>query len=133
MWVIPRVIINKILGHAQRTAPQECVGILSGSQGEITGWHPMKNSLQANTEFLLDPAEQLQLFKKLRQENRELLAIYHSHPTSPAIPSQLDLAQSEYPHALYLIVSLNTEGCLEINGYKIQNGQAQEESLQIKD
>ncbi|MBF0445684.1 MAG: M67 family metallopeptidase [Magnetococcales bacterium] len=133
MWVIPRVIINKILGHAQRSAPAECVGILSGNGQDITGWHPLKNSLNQTTRFLADPQQQLALFKTLRQEQKEVVAIYHSHPTTPPVPSETDISQSEYPQALYLIVSLNTEGCLEVNGYRIKNGQAIEESLTIKD
>ncbi|MBF0448156.1 MAG: M67 family metallopeptidase [Magnetococcales bacterium] len=133
MWVIPRVIINKILGHAQRTAPQECVGILSGQGREITGWHPLTNSLEQTTRFLADPNQQLQLFKQLRETDRSVLAIYHSHPTTPPIPSALDLSQSQYPDALYLIVSMSIQGCLEIEGYRIQNGQATKESLTIRD
>ncbi|MBF0455332.1 MAG: M67 family metallopeptidase [Magnetococcales bacterium] len=133
MWVIPRVIVNKILGHAQRSAPQECVGILSGQAKTFTGWHPLKNNADETTRFLADPTQQIQLFKQLRQEGKEVVAIYHSHPTTPAIPSQRDLAQSHYPDALYLIVSLNTQGCLEMNGYQIKEGVAHEESLTIKD
>ncbi|MBF0382201.1 MAG: M67 family metallopeptidase [Magnetococcales bacterium] len=133
MWVIPRVILNKILGHAQRSAPAECVGILSGNDRDITGWHPLKNSLDQNNRFLADPEQQIELFKTLRQQNRDVVAIYHSHPTSPPVPSELDIAQSEYPNALYLIVSLDTEGCIEINGYRINNGKAVEESLTIKE
>ena len=133
MWVLPRVIINKILGHAQRSAPNECVGILSGQGKDITGWYPLKNSLAETTRFLADPSQQIQLFKKLRQEEKEVVAIYHSHPTTPPTPSKLDISQSEYPNALYLIVSLSTEGCLEVNGYRIKNGEATEEMLSIKD
>ena len=133
MWVIPRVIINKVFGHAQRTAPQECVGILSGLGKEISGWHPLKNSLAETNRFLADPSQQIQLFKKLRKEKQEVLAIYHSHPSSPPLPSQLDLSQSEYPNALYLIVSMSIEGCLEVNGYRIKDGKATQEALTIKD
>ncbi|MBF0357667.1 MAG: M67 family metallopeptidase [Magnetococcales bacterium] len=133
MWVIPRVIINKILGHAQRCAPEECVGVLSGKDQDITGWHPLENSLRETSRFLADPKQQIELFKKLRGEQKEVVAIYHSHPASSPVPSELDLSQSEYQNALYLIVSLGTEGCLEINGYLIKDGQASPESLTIKD
>ncbi|MBF0193109.1 MAG: M67 family metallopeptidase [Magnetococcales bacterium] len=133
MWVIPRVIINKILGHAQRSAPAECVGILSGIGQDISGWHPLKNSLTDTDRFLADPQQQLELFKNLRKEQKEVVAIYHSHPTSPPVPSKLDIELSEYPKALYLVVSLNIEGCIEVVGYLIKNGQVTEESLTIKD
>ena len=133
MWVIPRLIVNKILGHAQRTDPEECVGILSGQNQEITGWHPLQNSLAETNRFLADPSQQIQLFKQLREEHKEVVAIYHSHPTSAPIPSELDLSQSQYPKALYLIISLSTKGCLEMNGYRIKDGQAFQENLTIRD
>ncbi len=133
MWVIPRVIINKILGHAQRSAPNECVGILSGNDRDVSGWHPLHNSLAETNRFLADPTEQITLFKELRTAGREILAIYHSHPTAPPVPSALDLSQSQYPDALYLIVSMSTEGRIEVIGYKIKDGQATEEKLSIRD
>jgi len=133
MWVIPRIIVNKILGHAQRTAPQECVGILSGKGQEIQGWHALNNQLQENQRFLADPSEQIQLFTKLRDQGLDLVAIYHSHPTGPAVPSKEDLAQSHYPEALYLIVSLDIDGCLEMNGFLINDGQIIPQEVTIRD
>ena len=68
----------------------------------------------------MDPAETIQAMKTMRNEESELFAIYHSHPSSPAIPSKTDIEKAGYPDALYLIVSLNTTGVIEIKGYKIQ-------------
>ncbi len=133
MWVIPRVIVNKILGHAQRTAPEECVGILSGTGREVRGWHPLTNQLRETRRFLADPGEQIRVFKQLREQGLEVTAIYHSHPTSPAEPSTEDLKQSHYADALYLIVSLSTDGCLEMNGFLINDGQITSQEVTIRD
>jgi proteasome lid subunit RPN8/RPN11 len=54
------------------------------------------------------------------------MAIYHSHPDAPALPSLTDIAQHEYPGLLYLIVSLDTEGVLEMRGFRIRDGAVQE-------
>ena len=133
MWVIPRVIVNKILGHAQRTAPEECVGLLSGTGRDIRGWHPLTNRLHETRRFLADPAEQLRLFRELREQGSQVVAIYHSHPSGPPEPSPADLEQSNHPDALYLIVSLDTDGCLEMNGYFIRDGVATPVPLTIRD
>ena len=34
------------------------------------------------------------------------LAIYHSHPAGPPIPSQTDIAEAFYPDSVYIIISL---------------------------
>jgi proteasome lid subunit RPN8/RPN11 len=133
MWEIPRVIVNRIFGHAQRTAPQECVGILSGTGEHITHWHPLTNSLTDTRRFLADPTEQITLFKRLRDEGRTVMALYHSHPTGSTEPSDADLAQSHYPKALYLIVGLGEDGRLDLAGYRIQAGVAHPETLTIRE
>lgn len=133
MWIIPRTIVNKILGHAQRSLPEECVGILSGQGCKILGWHPLTNQLQDSKKFLADPSEQIRLLRQLREEGLELVAIYHSHPQSSATPSPTDIKQAYYPEALYLIVSLQTGGRIEMNSYLIQNDQPVWQELIIQD
>jgi len=39
----------------------------------------------------------------------DFLAVYHSHPTSPPIPSKTDIADNHWPNAMTIIVSLTTE------------------------
>lgn len=133
MWEIPRVIVNKMLSHAQRSLPQECVGLLSGVKREIMLCHPIKNQLCSPSRFLADPTEQIRVFKRLRQENLEMVAIYHSHPTTSAEPSSEDLRQSYYPNVLNLIISLKTDGCLEMNGYLFLDGKAIRQEVTIRD
>ncbi|MBF0154455.1 MAG: M67 family metallopeptidase [Magnetococcales bacterium] len=131
MWTIPRSVVNHILGHAQRTAPLECVGILSGNGRLVTGWHPLPNLHKDPRRFLADPEAQITLFRELRTADREVVAIYHSHPTGPLAPSHDDLAQTAYPDALYLIVSLETRGCLELGGFLLRDGHAEPQEIGI--
>ncbi|MBF0425077.1 MAG: M67 family metallopeptidase [Magnetococcales bacterium] len=131
MWTIPRTIVNHILGHAQRTAPLECVGLLSGKERQISGWHPLPNIAQDSRRFLADPEAQIALFRDLREKGREVVAIYHSHPEGPLLPSLTDLDWSAYPDALYLIVSLGTQGRLDLGGYLLRDGRAEPQELGI--
>jgi proteasome lid subunit RPN8/RPN11 len=41
--------------------------------------------------YLADPAAQLRLFRRLREEGGEVVACYHSHPGGPAALSRLDV------------------------------------------
>ncbi|MBF0461824.1 MAG: M67 family metallopeptidase [Magnetococcales bacterium] len=131
MWIIPRLILNHLLDHAQRSLPAECVGVLSGQGRTILGWHPLTNQWQDGRRFLADSTELIALLRQLRGEGRELVALYHSHPQAEAVPSLTDLQQAYYPEALYLIVSLQTSGRLEMNGYLIRDGQPVLQALTV--
>lgn len=84
--------------------------------------YPISNVATDNAHFFkMDGSETIQTMKAMRNENAELFAIYHSHPSTPAIPSATDIKELGYPDALYLIISLNTKGVLELKGYKIRD------------
>jgi proteasome lid subunit RPN8/RPN11 len=65
------------------------------------------NAAASPTLYEADPRSLFAAFKEMRREGTELLAIYHSHPTSPPIPSRTDLARNGYgPDVVHFIVSL---------------------------
>jgi proteasome lid subunit RPN8/RPN11 len=59
------------------------------------------------------------------------VAIYHSHPKSPAEPSQTDINLATYPHWRYLIVSLAGEPGVRV--WRIADGRVEEEELDVFD
>jgi proteasome lid subunit RPN8/RPN11 len=65
----------------------------------------------------------------MRDKNEDLFAIYHSHPTAPAVPSKTDMEMAAYPELLYLIISLNTKGMLILSGFRIDQKTVQEIDL----
>ena len=81
--------------------------------------------------FAMDPADQINALRRMRENGEDLFAIYHSHPASPAVPSLIDVAEAGYPEALYLIISLNTKGVLEMRGYSIKGKKMTEVELKI--
>ena len=99
-----------------------------------THCYPVANvAEQPQQRFLLDAGQQISAMAKMRELGEELFAIYHSHPTAPAQPSTHDLEQAAYPEALYLIISLNTKGILEMRGFKIHQKTAVEIPLMMND
>jgi proteasome lid subunit RPN8/RPN11 len=117
---IPRKITNQLLHLAQISPDFEVCGLIGGKNGLPTRCYPIKNVAELPQQrFLLDAGQQISAMAKMRELGEELFAIYHSHPTSPAQPSPHDLEQAAYPEALYLIISLNTKGILEMRGFKI--------------
>ena len=59
------------------------------------------------------------------------MGIYHSHPRSPAEPSQTDINLANYPHWRYVIVSLEKEP--EVRVWRIARRPVEEEELDVVD
>ena len=130
---IPRKITNQLLHLAQISPATEVCGLIGSQQGKPSSCYPVENiAEQPHQEFLLDPKQQIAAMTKMRERNEDFLAIYHSHPTSPAEPSKIDVDMASYPDALYFIISLNTKGVLELRGFKLGNNSAKEISLVLE-
>jgi proteasome lid subunit RPN8/RPN11 len=131
---IPRKITNQLLHLAQISPDLEICGLIGGKNGLPSSCYPIKNTAaQARQRFQLDPGQQISAMAKMRDLGEQLFAIYHSHPTAPATPSITDLEQASYPEALYLIISLNIKGILEMRGFKIAHKSAQEIALSLSE
>lgn len=131
---IPRKITNQLLHHAQISPDYEVCGLIGSKNGLPTHCYPINNIAEnPQKRFLLDDRQQISAMAKMRELGEDLFAIYHSHPTAPAQPSTYDLELSTYPEALYLIISLNTKGILEMRGFKIYEKTALEIPLIMND
>jgi proteasome lid subunit RPN8/RPN11 len=129
---IPRTIVNQILHQAQQAQSEEICGLIGGRDGELLRCYPVANVAGDKRHlFQMDPRGQIDAMRQMRAAGDTLLAIYHSHPDAPALPSAIDIAQDEYPEALYLIVSLTTKGVLEMRGFRIRAGRAEEVAIAI--
>ena len=132
--VIPRPMANRILSQAQSNEEVEICGLIGGKNNNLKTLYPINNIAGDPAHiFEMDPAKQIDAMRQMRENDEELAAIYHSHPSSPAQPSQIDIKQAAYPDALYLIVSLNTEGVLDMRGFTIVNKQVAEVELTIEE
>lgn len=124
---ISRKLTNELLHLAQISPDREICGLVSSINQQPVRCYPIKNvAALPQQQFLLDAEQQIAAMKTMRDQGEELFAIFHSHPTSPAIPSTTDLELAAYDDALYLIISLNTKGVLEMRGFNIHQKTAQE-------
>jgi proteasome lid subunit RPN8/RPN11 len=120
---LPRSLVTKILSHAQHTPESEVCGLIGARDGVPEAVYPITNVADTpQSLFAMDPAAQIEAMRQMRLSGEELFAIYHSHPHAPAQPSRRDLEEAAYPQALYLIVSLNTKGVLEMQGFRLHDG-----------
>lgn len=108
---IEKEILNQIIEHCKSQLPKEACGILAGRQKKVEKVYRMKN-VSDNPEscYLMEPLEQLMVFKEIRAEGMDMVGIYHSHYRVKAFPSQRDVSLAFYPEAVYVIVSLQCPG-----------------------
>jgi len=122
---IPNEIYAQIVDQARAEAPIEACGMLAGSEGRVSKLYRMTNADAANDHFMMTPEEQFAVVKDIRAEGLAMLAIYHSHPETPARPSEEDIRLALTPGVIYVIVSL-VDGPPVVKGFLIDNGSVTE-------
>lgn len=128
---IPTRVFGQILEQARTEAPIEACGILAGSNGKVRKFYAMTNADKSRTHFMMEPKEQFKVVKDIRSSSLEMLAIYHSHPATPARPSQEDIRLSFTPGVTYVIVSLQDSNCPVAKGFNIEDGNVTEVPVEI--
>jgi proteasome lid subunit RPN8/RPN11 len=131
MICLNKSVYNEMIAHAKAGYPNEACGILAGAAGKSTHFFPMRNMDEASISYFMDPKEQLQVFKKMRELQLEMTGIFHSHVASEAFPSQKDVRLAFYPDVSYLIVSLSDMTKPLLRSFLIKDEKVTEEEIQI--
>ena len=71
------------------------------------------------------------MVKDIRSAGLEMLAIYHSHPETPARPSAEDIRLALTPDVIYVIVSLQNGKRPAVKGFLMENGSVTEVPVKI--
>ncbi len=130
---LPRPLVNKILAHAQQHPDIEVCGLIGNDSENNKNYYRIDNvSKNPSCRFIMDAPQQIKAMKKMREKQQELFAIVHSHPTTNAQPSLLDIKESSYKDAYYIIISLNTKGVLEMRAFTQQKENMQEIGLVLE-
>jgi proteasome lid subunit RPN8/RPN11 len=119
---IAQELIDEMVAHAREDLPNECCGMVGGSDGEATAVIRVENSAASPLRFEMDPQGQYDALKAIEDGGGELLAIYHSHTKSAAYPSQTDVNQAvNWPDAIYVIVSLEDPDSPDVKAYWLKD------------
>jgi proteasome lid subunit RPN8/RPN11 len=119
--VLPRTLINHILEQAQGSPDAEICGLITAHANRPTHCYPIANAAaRPQHHFRMDPRQQIDALREIRQHGEQLFAIYHSHPDAPPTLSVEDIARAAYPDILHIIVSLDTKGILQMRGFRLQ-------------
>jgi [CysO sulfur-carrier protein]-S-L-cysteine hydrolase len=129
---IARQLLDEIVAHAREEAPNECCGMVAGSDGRATRVYRARNAEASPLRYSIHPADQFRITMEIEDGGQEIAAIYHSHTKSPAEPSQTDVNLAEnWPDPLYLICSLADPADPDVRGFEIRNGRSREVELDV--
>jgi proteasome lid subunit RPN8/RPN11 len=129
--VIPSAVRDEIVAHARAGLPNEACGILAGIEGRVERFFPAQPDEPSPFYYRIESRDQIRIMNAIDDAGLDLLAIYHSHTSSPAYPSRTDAEQAFWPDAVYVIVSLASADA-DMRGYRIHDMSITEEALRVE-
>ncbi|MEJ7824321.1 MAG: M67 family metallopeptidase [Solirubrobacteraceae bacterium] len=129
---IARTLLDKVVEHAVRDAPNECCGVVLGRDDSATTVRELENLAASPLRFDIDGRELLPLVFADDDESEQLLAIYHSHTRSDPYPSQTDVNfAAGWPGVEWLIVGVSRNAEPDSRSYLIDGGVIKDVALEI--
>jgi [CysO sulfur-carrier protein]-S-L-cysteine hydrolase len=130
---IDRPLLDEIVAHAVRDAPNECCGLVLGRDATASGAQALENLAASPFRFDIDGRDLLSV-AFAGDDEPQLLAIYHSHTRSPPYPSQTDVNfAAGWPGVEWLIVGVPKAGDAEpeVRSYLIEDGVIREVDVEV--
>ena len=134
---IPAALAQELLAHARAELPNEACGLLSGSlaDGRAAVFHPTRNAEASPLRYSVHPDDLVRITFAIEDAGEDLVAIFHSHTRSAAVPSATDRRAAMYPDPFYLLASLakadaSPESALR--AWRIADGEATEVPLSLE-
>ncbi len=128
--VIAQGLLDRIVAHARREAPNECCGLIAMREGVVTAVAEAENLAASPFRFEVDGLELHHRLTEIEDRGDELGAIYHSHTRSEPYPSQTDINfAAGWPGVEWIIVGLRRDGEPRVRSYRIEDGRVSEVEL----
>lgn len=133
---LPSAVADELMRHARAELPNEACGLLSGflAAGEATRFHAARNVEASPLLYNVHPEDLVRITFAIEDDGEELVAIFHSHTRSAAVPSATDRRTAMYPDPFYLLASLADPDATPeraLRAWRIHGGQSFEAALTI--
>ncbi len=131
---IARSMLDEIVEHAVRDAPNECCGLVVGDGETATAVRTMENLAASPFRFDIDGRELIAFAFADEDGDEQLTAIYHSHTRSAPYPSQTDVNfAAGWPGVEWLIVGVpkGKDAEPEVCSYLIEGGVIREVDVEV--
>jgi [CysO sulfur-carrier protein]-S-L-cysteine hydrolase len=131
--VIARDLLERVIAHARRDAPNECCGLVATREGRAVSVHEAENTAASPFRFEVDGMALYREMTAIEDGGAELGAIYHSHTRSEPYPSQTDVNfAGGWPGVEWLIVGLAGDGP-QVRSFRIDEGRITEVAVEVTD
>jgi proteasome lid subunit RPN8/RPN11 len=134
MLILPREHFDRMIAHAVQGLPNEACGLfageIAGDEKTVKAVYCLTNTDQSAEHFSMAPEEQFKAIGDIRKKGYTLLGNFHSHPATPARPSEEDIRLAFDPSLSYIIISLKDPDPA-LKSFIIRNGAASEEPVQV--
>jgi [CysO sulfur-carrier protein]-S-L-cysteine hydrolase len=129
---LPRGLAEPLVEHAWAELPNEACALLGGDTetGRVSSVHPARNRLASPYRYDVDPDDLVRIVHEIESRGEAMVAIFHSHPATPAVLSPTDLREARYP-VFHLVASLAGPS-VQIRAWRIHGGAAAEVPLTLE-
>ncbi len=109
--IIKKRHIEELKRIAEIALPLEAcallIGMIKDNDAIAEEIRLVRNTANSNIMFIIDPDEFYNIYREIRDEGKEIVCIFHSHPSNPQ-PSNTDLKYMMVNQIPWLIMS-NTD------------------------
>jgi proteasome lid subunit RPN8/RPN11 len=123
--------VDEMIRHAREDVPNECCGVLLGREGRVKVLRRCVNAEASPFRYSVAPKELLAIDRQARENDWDVLAIYHSHTHTEAYPSPTDVRLAAYEDAFYILVSLQEPDRPVVRAFRIRDGNVTEEPIEV--
>ena len=130
MLAIARTAYDGMVEHARRDVPIEACGYLAGRDDVALFHYELTNQDLSATHFSLAPEQQFEAIRSMTASRLSPMAVYHSHPATPARPSEEDIRLAADPRMTYVIISLS-RNTPETAAFRVVDKQVRAEETEV--
>ena len=114
----------------KKVFPEEMCGLLGGEEKEgvriVKEIYVLENQDHSREHFTMKPEDQLKAIKDMRKKGLVPLGNFHSHPETPARPSEEDKRLAYDRNASYMILSLMDQAHPVLKSFRISEDVVEE-------
>jgi len=135
---ITRSLLGEIRSHAALTYPEECCGIMTGTDDGARVVSTVIRTANIapssrKSRYSISPADILAAERQSKERSQVVIGFYHSHPDYPSVPSEFDRGHA-WPMYSYLIVRVIGGSPGQARSWRLESpgGKFREEAVNIR-